>query len=391
MQSRPLITRVVLKNYKSIAFCDVKLGPLSILVGPNGAGKSNFLDALRFLSEAMTPPLEKVLQNRGGFSNILRRGPLRESHLGIRIEFVTREEIAGYYSIRFKSDSVSDYLVEREKCVVDRLVVFDVENGVLRPSSRYVAAPQPSSRLYLPYMAQYPESSPVFDLLDQCQFYNFNPEQFRLPIPSENARRVLRSDGANLTNVVNYIWLQHPTVYERITQYLRAINPALKEIEPVERSGYRSLEFIFDLIEGSLSPRQTSDGTIRALAVLVALFQRLVETPVSLVGLEEPETALHPAASGVLFDAMREASASVQVIATTHSADLLEKKELDTDAILAVEMRGGTTRIDTVDEPGKEALRNRLYSAGELMRMNYLRPQVETEIEPDLFGDLVPA
>ena len=391
MQSRPLITRVVLKNYKSIALCDVKLRPLSILVGPNGAGKSNFLDALRFLSEAMTPPLEKVLQNRGGFSNILRRGALREGHLGIRVEFVTREAIAGYYSIRFKSDSVSDYLVEREKCVVDRLVVFDVENGVLQPGSRYAAAAQPSYRLYLPYMAQYPESSPVFDLLDQCQFYNFNPEQFRLPIPSENARRVLRSDGANLTNVVNYFWLQHPTVFERITQYLRAINPTLKGIETVERSGYRNLEFIFDLIEGSLSPRQTSDGTMRALAVLVALFQRLVETPVSLVGLEEPETALHPAASGVLFDAMREVSATVQVIATTHSADLLDKKELDTDAILAVEMRGGTTQIDTVDKPGKEALKNRLYSAGELMRMNYLWPQAETEIEPDLFGDLVPA
>jgi hypothetical protein len=33
MTGRPLITRVVLENYKSIAYCDVKLGPLSILVG----------------------------------------------------------------------------------------------------------------------------------------------------------------------------------------------------------------------------------------------------------------------------------------------------------------------------------------------------------------------
>ena len=36
------ITRVRLKNYKSIAACDVELEPLTFLVGVNGAGKSNF-------------------------------------------------------------------------------------------------------------------------------------------------------------------------------------------------------------------------------------------------------------------------------------------------------------------------------------------------------------
>jgi AAA15 family ATPase/GTPase len=42
----PFISRIRLKNYKSIAECDVRLGPLTIFVGPNGTGKSNFLDAL---------------------------------------------------------------------------------------------------------------------------------------------------------------------------------------------------------------------------------------------------------------------------------------------------------------------------------------------------------
>ncbi len=35
------ITRVRLRNYKSIAACDVQLEPLTLLVGPNGAGKSD--------------------------------------------------------------------------------------------------------------------------------------------------------------------------------------------------------------------------------------------------------------------------------------------------------------------------------------------------------------
>ena len=72
MAGRALITRVVLENYKSIAFCDVKLGPLSILVGPNGAGKSNFLDALRFLSEAHISAA-KAFDRREGFGRVIRR------------------------------------------------------------------------------------------------------------------------------------------------------------------------------------------------------------------------------------------------------------------------------------------------------------------------------
>ena len=47
-----LVTRVRLRNYKSIAACDARPAPLSFLIGPNGSGKSNFPDALRFVAEA---------------------------------------------------------------------------------------------------------------------------------------------------------------------------------------------------------------------------------------------------------------------------------------------------------------------------------------------------
>jgi recombinational DNA repair ATPase RecF len=46
----PFIRRVTIRNYKSIAACQVDLSPLMFLVGANGAGKSNFLDALRFVA-----------------------------------------------------------------------------------------------------------------------------------------------------------------------------------------------------------------------------------------------------------------------------------------------------------------------------------------------------
>ncbi|WP_298173790.1 AAA family ATPase [Acidithiobacillus sp.] len=56
MASSNFITRVVLRNYKSIATCDVQLGPLTYLVGANGSGKSNFLDALHLARDAQQLP-----------------------------------------------------------------------------------------------------------------------------------------------------------------------------------------------------------------------------------------------------------------------------------------------------------------------------------------------
>jgi hypothetical protein len=61
----PFISRVRLKNYKSIAECDVSLGPLTILVGPNGSGKSNFLDALALLARALSTTPQEAVSERG--------------------------------------------------------------------------------------------------------------------------------------------------------------------------------------------------------------------------------------------------------------------------------------------------------------------------------------
>jgi predicted ATPase len=384
MEYRSQITRVVFENYKSIAFCDVKLGPLSILVGPNGAGKSNFLDALGFLSEAVSGSIDNAFEKRG---EVLRRGGESAGHLGFRIEFA-----AGYYSVRFRADGASGFIVEREKCVIDTHPQYEAEDGILKPESQLKMSPLGPSRVYLPFV-----SGPAFNLLNGCRFYNFSHRDIRQPVRLGHVQRILNSDGANLSSVLYHLRLSHRPVFERMLQYLRKITLGLDAVEPTELEGFSDIKFLFEEINGSFLPWQVSDGTIRSLAVLVALFQRLggAET-VSLVGLEEPETALHPAAAGVLFDAMREASASVQVIATTHSADLLDKKEIDTDAILAVEMEGCATRIGHVDETGRKALKERLYTAGELMRMNYLRPESsktpdESEIESVLFGDLVPA
>lgn len=116
-----------------------------------------------------------------------------------------------------------------------------------------------------------------------------------------------------------------------------------------------------------------SDGTLRCLGVLVALLQSNSRPP-TLVGIEEPEVALHPAAVGILIDAIRDAAMSTQVLVTSHSSELLDRDDLDDDVILAVSSDQGVTTVGPVNDASREALRSRLFTAGELLRMNQLSP-----------------
>jgi predicted ATPase len=88
----PFISRVRLKNYKSIAFCDVRLDPLTILVGPNGSGKSNFLDSLAFPTQALNESLVEAIDERGGLDKIGRAGPDRRGPQVMHEECVIRGE-----------------------------------------------------------------------------------------------------------------------------------------------------------------------------------------------------------------------------------------------------------------------------------------------------------
>ena len=107
----PFITRVVLRNYKSIGLCDVQLGNLTFLVGPNGSGKSNFLDALRFVSDSVRFSLDHALRDRGGINEVRRRS--RRGHpnpYGVRLEYKLRNGRFGYYAFEIAARTAGAYV-----------------------------------------------------------------------------------------------------------------------------------------------------------------------------------------------------------------------------------------------------------------------------------------
>lgn len=79
------LRRVRVRGYKSIAFCDVSLQPLTILVGRNASGKSNFVDALAFLADALTTNVAEAARLHGTAQSLLCR-TCKTSRIEIEIE-----------------------------------------------------------------------------------------------------------------------------------------------------------------------------------------------------------------------------------------------------------------------------------------------------------------
>jgi predicted ATPase len=113
------------------------------------------------------------------------------------------------------------------------------------------------------------------------------------------------------------------------------------------------------------------------LGILVALFQHPAgDRPIPLVAIEEPEMALHPAAAGLLLDSLREAANSRQVLVTSHSPDLLDRWDIEADSILAVSSEEGKTLIGPLNQASRAIMRKRLRTAGDLLRINQMDPDL---------------
>lgn len=386
----PFLSRVVLKDYKSIAACDVVLEHLVFLVGPNGSGKSNFVDALRFVADALRTSLDHAMRERGGIKEVRRRSTGHPRHFGIRLEFNLRSGQTGHYAFRIGARPRGGYEVQNEECVVrpvDLLAptsTFRVRSGAV---SSTVEAPPPAQadRLYLVTASGLPEFRPVYDALSRMGFYNLNPDRVR-DLQKPDQGDLLARDGGNIASVIDQMEKRKDPAKARIQEYLEKVVPGVQGIAHKEVGGMETLEFR-QVVPGSTAPWRfpagsMSDGTLRALGILVALLQSRDgdRTEVPLVGIEEPEVALHPAAAGVVLDALREASTRTQVVVTSHSPDLLDDERLETDSILAVMAQDGKTFIAPLDDVGRKALREHLYTAGELLRLNQLLPDPK-EIE----------
>jgi predicted ATPase len=382
----PLIGRLTIRNYKSIAACVVDLAPLVFLVGPNGSGKSNVLDAIRFVADSLRTSLDHALRDRGTIRDVRRRSGGHPNHFSIRLDFHLPNDSAGHYSFRIGARPNGGYEVQDEECVVRGTGVGGGEHSYRVRSGQVIAASFSAGpislpdRLFLVAVAGQPAFRPVYDALSNIEMYSLDPRAIG-SMQRPDIGDLLSRDGSNAASVLQRLPAARRDI---VNGYLARIVTGVAGVEPKTLGSQETVEFR-QIVRGQPHPwrflaSSMSDGTLRALGVLVAVFQAAegdASTP-WLIGLEEPEIALHPAAAGVLLAALREGARHRQILVTSHSPDLLDNPDIPVSSLLAVENVDGLTRIGPVDTAGRSVMRERLFTAGELLRQNQLSPDTSS-------------
>ena len=377
----PFIHRITLRNYKSIAACRVDLPRLGFLVGRNGAGKSNFLDSISFVAEALLGSLGSAIdEDRDGIDSVLRRTGSDLGPMAIRIDFTLSENASGHFGFEVGRMSDDRFEVLHEECMVSKEGeehFYYIRSGTVINASRPHFPSVLPDRLCLVAAGGFPEFRAVFDLLVRMAVYNPNPETMNRA--QHGVGGILQRSVKNLAQTLRNL---DPKFRSEINDFLSTALNTRTSVETGKNGDMDTISFL-QAVTGdselhSFSPASMSDGTMRALCILAVIFQTSHKgLPLHwLVGLEEPETALHPAIASSLLALLRQASYFNQILITSHSSDLLDNEDIPPESIFAVDCLDGVTRIAGIDPASRKAILEKRFTPGELLRQNQLAPDL---------------
>lgn len=442
------LTRLRVKNFRSIADIDIPLSPLTVLVGPNGSGKSNVVDALRFVRDVFARGLDQAVMDREGMGVIQNWGTEGEGiTIGVSFYLASREELWNGFSVKqeefdfgmegqqFNFDGlpvILDYdfrILETDsgnvKIVEESLVAsFHKENspviefrkrgelmtgrvnnsqftndvgaddlsetesvrGLLNPyrlfrevmgKMRDTSEPGIRKKKFrYGWISEIRESTESLEkLVEAARFYTLNPSDLRQP------QKIIKGNpfdekGLNLAAVLRHLSQTGGFRWNDLRFALRQTVSGFDTLDVEAVGGFLVTKLVYQA--DSTRPRtsyigQESDGTIRILGLLAALLQ---EPSQPFISIEEPEANIHPGALAVLAGIIEEASLRSQILVTTHSPDMLD--HLPVESFLVVEKVGDTTHVGPLDASQIASVRKRLFTPGELFRMEGLQRQAES-------------
>ena len=288
---KPVIRSLTLKGYRSFESARIEFDNPTFLVGQNGSGKTNLASAFSFLADAMSFPLQNVVNARGGFSSVCHKTPSPNltPDFGLAIEFaqINGEVNSGRYAFQVRGLPDYSFEVLREQCVVqlegDKTFYFDrsetfeygfrsaapaSETTVLRPLL------DPTS-LVLPTIGGDPRLSPILRTLAAMRVYSIAPARIR-DLQEPDRGFGLQWDGGNAASVLQQIARTSPAVVDQISELLTVVLPHKVSVRPVQFGKKLTLEFRQEWGKNqavTFDASSMSDGTLRVLGILLAVFQ----------------------------------------------------------------------------------------------------------------------
>ncbi len=403
-----MIERVSIRNFKSFGEpTDLDLGSFCVFIGPNAAGKSNLMDVFRFLRDSLAEGLEMAVARRLGWKS-LRCRKRKDRHVSFSIYGKPRDSLSiklgkrravEFSSPRFEYHLVfdADLQVTSEKAFLfaypadgrDEIEVSSFQRSsdsvhvkeiIPRAAGRtdlkedeIRVAEANRQRLFLaaPFLSL--AGLVILEELQGWRFYDLDPQKARYPSMVQEAD-FLSETGDNLAVMLHQLRLKSRgdgDLYLRIRSLMQEMVPGFEDWETEQladgRIGFKIRE---RGLRGALPSLALSDGTVRLLAILITLLG--AGAAPGTVFIEEPERSLHPALMEPLVQVMREASSQIQILVTTHSAELV--RYCQPQEVYLVDKVEGCTRIiqvstvDQIDEFLKVFTLEQLWLQGYLER-----------------------
>ncbi len=369
VRSDPVQIRALnVSNFRSLGY-DVRIEfpregtRLIVLAGGNGAGKSNVLDAFEFVGDVTRVGIDVAMTARGGEGSVLREGSdylelavefeYGEGRLVWGIGFSRHDTLWGRgwewgYAVPTRSlpgyDAALQAALGGEGVRTRELGRAGVLHDLPDRGSFAEAAWEEGnlSGTQSGGLAEHARSNvrwrAVREHLAAWRTYVLPIETIRDP-RSSGVERVMVRDGGNWPSVLRSLDPAGPGLELRAA--LCRLVPDLTDYDVLDAGGRNIARFQHRGAGGDLwraAPLE-SDGTLRAAALLTATLQRPL--PV-LLGVEEPETAIHVRALGVIADFLLDAADHAQVVLTTQSPDLLDLLPPDAVRVVTRDERGTT-------------------------------------------------
>lgn len=402
-----MITELQVENFKSFGpgMAPLALGPLNFVVGANASGKTNLLSSLRFLKIALLQNVDIAVgefEGPGEVRNKIQRE--RKEMKPVRLRLKIGGDKLG--QIRFakapaKHAKGFTYLIEidvrsndEEPVVLKEFLSAEFADHENRPSSYRMTRtqnqvtiedgvtghspaepipipPQDSSRLAAGTGFFSPPLALFRNYIEGWSFFNISPLVARQPC-KEVPDLALGESGENLAAILHKLEKQggERISLEQIVAGLRGAVPGFKTVrtKALEVEGKWTFQVVEDRIRGAINPRSVSDGTIRLLAMMVIAHASSRRS--TLLAIEEPENGLHPHLSQHVVGLLRTASATRQVLATTHNPSFLD--ELEPHEVILCDKRDGFTTVRHASEVDQIQSFRRHFRLGELWEQGTL-------------------
>ena len=358
------IKKIKVTNFKSFKKLEVELGDLNILIGANASGKSNFVDIFRFLWDIKNSGLENAISLQGGIEYLRNVNIGSSKELSLEITFDQRfhfnisrvSEILGWtpeiyettyeFTIAFDESDVGfkitrDKLRWRFRTSESALrasesakeegnsgeLVISNENGIVKidhalPKDVLTERDNLLSRILVP--EKLPPATPLLAtplypmMIIDISIYDFDRGILRDAV-SMAAKAELEGNGSNLAVVLKNIMNKA----DGKRKLLNLVDDALPFVDDLAIEKLADKFLLFKLKEKYsdqyLPGFLLSDGTISTIALIVALY--FEKQPLAII--EEPERGIHPYLISEVIDMMRDASENKQIVATTHSPEMV--------------------------------------------------------------------